>query len=89
MCVSFEGFLFQGRAGLEMCQLKQLKFMHGFSHPAEVRVPGLNVQIHKVEHNPVREIAKTAVVDDKTLASVNHLEWWSDWLLQWADFDIL
>lgn len=42
-----------------------------YSH--EVGSSGLDVQIQQIEHNPVGQIAKAAVVHNESLAGIDHL----------------
>lgn len=44
-----------------------------YTDPCEVRMSGFDMKIGKIEHNSVREISEATVVDDQSLASVDHL----------------
>lgn len=43
------------------------------THPNEVGPSRFNVEVQEVENDTVREITKAAVIDDKSLSSIDHL----------------
>ena len=43
------------------------------TYPHEVSSSRFNVEVQQVENDAVREIAKAAIVDDKSFSGIDHL----------------
>lgn len=73
VCKSLRPTKLQPRDQMLVCVLGI--FWLDLTDPGEVCMPCFDVEVKKIEHNSMGKISKAAVVDNQTLACIDHLCW--------------